>query len=209
MYITRHIELDFAIDQLDISEATFITEKLVDETIHANENIRASRKGQHAGCITVGNEHDSDLYEIQFKSPYEYFGCFEAFYNWIVLESNPHIVKYSISSAGPIIMHRPVLLSAPASNNVRQDHTEEHSEKIADKLCECVIRIEYINIPIQLQKLGIFTALATKFLESYQYILITRVINKEWACSLKRIAVEAYVETSGSNFLLDKSSFSI
>lgn len=210
MFVIEHIDLGFALDHLDLSEddnVSCIRNKLVDETYHANKRIRATRKGQYAGLVIGEDENGKNCFEISFKSPYEYFACFEILYNWIVSESDPQVLSYSISTASPFAFHRPVLLSVPAGKHITSKHTEEYSEKIADRLCECVVGINSICMHEHIQNKGVFTAIATKLLEDYQYILIMRVVNQDWACSLKRIAVAVYVEPSGSNFLLDKESF--
>ncbi|EPV1122812.1 hypothetical protein ACV17F_000685 [Vibrio harveyi] len=210
MLVIEHIDLDFALDYLDLSEdydVSCIRKKLADETYHANKRIRATRKGQYAGLVIGVDENGQNCFEISFKSPYEYFGCFKTLYNWILSESDPQVLSHSISSVSSFAFHRPVLLSVPAGKHITSKHAEAYSEKIADRLCECVVGVHSICMPELIQNKGVFTAVATKLLEDYQYILIMRVVNKDWACTLKRIAVEVYVEPSGSNFLLDKESF--
>ncbi|PTP52460.1 hypothetical protein [Vibrio splendidus] len=187
---------------LDCNDVTKFTRLLVGLSLEADTNARAFMRGQFKAAAYCTDANDLAFYEVLYDTPYPYLGCFQTFYDWIVSETDPNLVKYRLCDDDFFL---PRILPLPANEMVSNKTVSEVCSNVLRGLCDQVIRIENIDIHPALQKKGIFKALVTKLLDNYSYVIITAVINRKWAVSLKPKALEVYEEARGTSVLLNKS----
>ncbi|KIE21722.1 hypothetical protein SE23_05760 [Vibrio sinaloensis] len=206
MDTTQRYEFKFIADDLNLiardDDLTKLKQLLVDLSLEADSSARATKTGQFRGAAYCTDANGLPFYEVFYDTPYPYLGCFQAFYDRIVSETDPNKVIYKLSTPELVL---PCILPSPANDMISEQLGWELYRTIAKNLCDQVIRIENLDIHPAIQNTGIFKLLVEKLLDKYSYVLITAVINKKWAESLKPKALETYEEIRGGCFLLDKS----
>ncbi|HAS8506343.1 TPA: hypothetical protein I7764_21335 [Vibrio vulnificus] len=206
MDTTLRYEFKFIADDLNLiardDDLTKLKQLLVDLSLEADSSARASRTGQFRGAAYCTDANGLPFYEVFYDTPYPYLGCFQTFYDWIVSETDPNKINYKLSTPELVL---PRILPLPANDMISKELVWELYGTVAKSLCDQVIRIENLDIHPAIQNKGIFKLVVEKLLDSYSYVLITAVINKKWAESLKPKALETYEEIRGDCFLLDKS----
>ncbi|HCG8425515.1 TPA: hypothetical protein NKA19_005064 [Vibrio parahaemolyticus] len=202
----QRYEFEFIADDLNLiardDDLTKLKQLLVELSLDADSSARASRAGQFRGAAYCTDANDLPFYEVFYDTPYPYLGCFQVFYDWIVSETDPSQVNYKLSNPELVL---PCILPFPANDMISKEFVWELYDTAATTLCDQVIRIENLDIHPAIQNKGVFKLLVAKLLEKYSYVLITAVINKKWAESLKSKALETYDEIRGDCILLDKS----
>ncbi|ENI4126643.1 hypothetical protein ACRTC7_03195 [Vibrio fluvialis] len=201
----QQFQFDFSANEIDWSESDIVnclTRVLIQASIKADQDTRAINKNLFRCAAYFLDKNHSPFYEAYFDIPLSYFGCFKTLYDMVLQETDLSKVKYQLSTDGIVI---PWIVPFPANENVSEEVARNEYKRVIDEVLSRVIRIENIDIHPLIQNKGIFKALVAALLENYRYVMITAVINKRWADSLKRKALEVYEEPRGTAVILDRS----
>lgn len=201
----QRFQFNFSANEIDWSESdnvSYLTDILIKASIKADEEARATSKNRFRCAAYFLDKDYSPFYEAYFDVAYPYLACFKTLYNMIIQESDPEIVKYKLSSDGILL---PCIVPFPVNDNISEKDARDEYNRSKYYVLERVICIENVDIHPLIQNKGIFKALVATLLEKYQYVMITAIINKKWADSLRRKALEVYEEPRGTAVILDRS----
>jgi len=202
----KRFHLNFDPDKIDWAQnghVKHLTNILVKSSVLADIDARALRAGQYRGSAYFLDANGSRFYEAYYDTPYPYLGCFRSFHNAVVQESDRSMVKCKLALHKVML---PCLLFFPANDNISDKEAANEYERVADAVLSKVIRIENMYVHPLVQNKGIFTALVAALLEKYDFVLITAILNRKWAYSLRTKALEVYEERGrGISVILDKS----